>query len=164
MSREKIVDTLVRDHHLDVEQAYLLNLIPVIELMWADDRLQQAEISLLYEYAIQWVSLLSADSDGAQVVSIAQVNQFIERYTHERPAPKLLAALGELAHQFMEAAPETMLNNGRDQQLIDHCLDIAAASVTQYPYDRRSRITSAEKKLLTQLISRLSSSASKAAV
>lgn len=155
MPRQRIVETLVRDHQLDSEHAYLLNLIPIIEIMWADGRLQNAEISLLYEYTTQWLSILAADADGDSVVSTEQANAFITRFTQARPEPKLLASLKELSHQFMQAAPETMLSDGRDQQLIDFCLDISAAAVSKYPYERRSRITADEKVLIVGLIQRL---------
>lgn len=155
MPRQRIVETLVRDHQLDSEHAYLLNLIPIIEIMWADGRLQNAEISLLYEYTTQWLSILAADADGDSVVSTEQANAFITRFTQARPEPKLLASLKELSHQFMQAAPETMLSDGRGQQLIDFCLDISAAAVSKYPYERRSRITADGKVLIVGLIQRL---------
>lgn len=155
MSEEELLDRLVNEFGLQREHVYLLNLVPLIEVMWADGRLQDAELSLFYQYATEWLVELSRDSEGEPIVSAEQANAFIDQFTRERPDPRLLQQLRDLAFQFIEATPQTMRKDGRDQELIDWCMDIAAAAVAEYPYHKRDRVTQAEKELLRSLIRRL---------
>ncbi|HSC81942.1 MAG TPA: hypothetical protein VLC08_16425 [Chitinolyticbacter sp.] len=163
MSLQHIADELVHSHQLAEHDLYLLNLVPIIELMWADGKVQPAETSLLYEYAISWVAHLSSEAGGEVIVSAEDVNRFILRFLEQRPDPALLARLSELALEWLNASPGLIRNNGRDRELIDYCLDITAAAVANYPYEKRERIVAAEKTLLLKLIQELGYSAHRAA-
>ncbi|WP_028451160.1 hypothetical protein [Chitinilyticum aquatile] len=155
MPRQRIIDELVNAYGLAEHDIYLLSLVPVIETMWADGKLQSAEIGILNDYAINWMSHLASAADGELVVDAAQVNAFIERFTRERPEPALLAGLSELAFEWMKASPQLVSNCGKDRELYDYCLDIAAAAVSTYPYDRRARIIEAEKAVLHRTLQAL---------
>ena len=57
-------------------------------------------------------------------------------------------------HRLRELSVQ-LLNLSSDENLrrnvLDSCLDLAAIAVTRYPYERRDRVMSAEKRVLHEL-------------
>ncbi|MBE9609483.1 hypothetical protein [Chitinilyticum piscinae] len=148
MPRQRIIDELVSQYGLNETDVFLLNLVPILEIMWADGKLQDAEISILNEYACEWLAYLAEVADGELIVEPEQINAFIERFTRARPDPELLAGLSQLAFEWINASPKLMRERGKTRELYEYCLDIAAAAVSQYPYGRRARIHEEEHRVL----------------
>jgi hypothetical protein len=153
--REKMIDELMREHQFGNGDIYLLELIPLIEMIWADGHNQQAEVDLLYTYAVKHIANLTELTDGEPPVSIDEVNQFIQRFMEKRPDPHLLKDLRHYATKLCFNTHDAKLNHQGKQELLHYCMDIAAASVTCYPYDQHQRVMDNEKTLLLELIDEL---------
>jgi hypothetical protein len=145
------LETLVGEFGLTPETVYLLPLVPLIDVMWADGVIQPSEISIFYECLTRHLADLCNQADGEEVVSIAAAEKFAGDLLNTRPDPEKLHRLRELAVQVLNLSPDTKLRNS----VLDSCLDLAAIAVTRYPYERRDRVMSAEKRVLHELFESL---------
>ncbi len=145
-----MLSDLVRQYNLSEVDIYLLDLIPLIEMMWADGKNQEVEIKILCEFALKHVVQLTKHAHGEEVVSISQVNTFIERFTTERPEPAFLKQLREfVVASFKDYDTDT--RKEKSHQILFYCMDIAAACIsTDDPVV--ARIGKEEKYLLLEIM------------
>lgn len=148
MDAQNIFDQLAKEFDLKPADYYLLDLIPLIEIMWLDGKNQPAEIKILYQFVIEHIAFLD-QAAGAQAITVEDANDFLERFAHQKPAPELLREL----HQIVIKAEHT--SEQRKINILEYCLDISAACVRQYPYRIRDRIQGVEKVFLLKLFSEL---------
>ncbi|NOQ16710.1 MAG: hypothetical protein GQ581_06585 [Methyloprofundus sp.] len=144
MDSQYIFEQLALEFDLKSADYYLLDLIPLIEMMWLDGKNQEGELKILYQFVLEHIAYLD-EAAGVQVVSIAEANDFLDRFAHNKPPQKLLTAL----HEFI--AQEKGVAEHRKVDILEYCLDISAACVTNYPYDIRDRIHDYEKTFLLKL-------------
>ncbi len=137
-------EQLAAEFDLKAADYYLLDLIPLIEMMWMDGKNQEGELKILYQFVLEHLAYLDQVA-GVQVISIAEANDFLDRFAHHKPPQRLLTAL----HKFV--AQEKGVAESRKHEILEYCLDIAAACVTHYPYDIRDRIHDYEKTFLLRL-------------
>lgn len=156
LTREEILREIVTNYDLKPHHIYLLDLIPLIEMIWADGKAQSSETSLLYEYVVRHLAELGNEAGGEDVISIEEVNAFLDRFLSVRPDPTLLKKLRELALTLNQQHSEPQTSHRRGTTLLNFCLDIAAAAVKDYPYGKHERIMEAEKRLLMEIMSALS--------
>ncbi|MDG4553808.1 MAG: hypothetical protein P9E24_06120 [Candidatus Competibacter sp.] len=127
---EEIATFLERDCGLDRKHIYLLELIPLIEMMWADGKNQAAEIHLIHRYALEHLARLQ-DAAGQTVLSAAEVNDFLSRLVHHRPNPDLLRQLCALAQSsafsFHNSDPATRAASRRS--VVENCFKIAISNI-----------------------------------
>lgn len=145
------LETLVGEFGLTPETVYLLPLVPLIDVMWADGVIQPAEISIFYECLTRHLADLCNQADGEEVISIAAAEKFAGDLLNTRPDPGKLHRLRELAVQVLNLSHDARLCDS----VLDNCLDLAAIAVTRYPYERRDRVMSAEKRVLHELFESL---------
>lgn len=151
MTWNDTLESLVSDFGLTPETVYLLPLVPLLEVMWADGVTQPAEVSIFYDCLTRHLAELANEANGEEVVSVEETEQFAHEWLQHPPDAERLRRLSELAVQLLntEGKVETR------RTILDNCLDLAAIAVTRYPYERRDRIMSAEKAVLLELIQRL---------
>jgi hypothetical protein len=145
------IQTILERHNLQPNAIYLLELIPLIEMIWADDMNQGEEISILQDFTIRHLANLSNSAEGLEVISVEEANSFIDHFMKERPSKELLADLKGLAMQKLEAE----LSSNTREMVIDYCMDIAAACVTEYPYSSSERVQAQEKAAISELVQTL---------
>lgn len=126
------------------EQVYLIDLLLLIEMAWADGRIQEAEVDILVDYLKTHVKNINRLS-GCKVVSEKSAIEFVQKYLKSRPDPLMLSEIERLV-------AEIRINNKPEQEaecnrmaVLNGCLDIAASAVTKYPYGLTERFTSEEK-------------------
>jgi len=156
---DKVMQELAKyleKYQFEESHLYLLELIPLIEMIWADGRNQEAEIKLLYRFTIEHLSRTSREDSEVGIVSEADLNHFINRFLSKAPDPNMLKDLREACLLKLEKTPS--LNQALDSKeaIIDYCMDIAAACVKTYPYKFDERIVKQEKELLTEIVNALS--------
>ncbi len=152
LSREEVLNLMDSQFGITGNQVYLLDLIPLAEMLWVDGKNQPEEINLVYEFAINHIAELSSHVEGEELLSESEINDFMRRFIHTRPSKELLSALRTLANSFIFQNQDVKQNEQRKQRIIDFCIDIASAAVTQYPYDRHDRFIDEEKQLLSELM------------
>ncbi len=152
MGNSYTLDTLIRDHGLQGSDIYLLDLIPLIEVIWADNQNQEPELKLLYQFAIEHTAKINNAASGTEVISADAVNGFLDRFAHQRPDQALLRDLRQIALERSTAHADLEHVQARHRTILQYCIDIAAACVAQYPYERHERVMEQEKALLLELM------------
>ena len=147
MTWNDVLESLVSDFDLTPDKVYLLPLIPLIEVMWADGMTQPPEIGVFYDCLTKHLADLSNHADGEEVISIEDAERFANGLLSTRPDPEKLRRLSDLSVQLLNISDEEK----QRRTVVDNCLDLAAIAVTRYPYERRERIMSAEKRVLIAL-------------
>ncbi|GAB4352154.1 MAG: hypothetical protein Kow0060_01750 [Methylohalobius crimeensis] len=127
---------------------YFLDLIPLVEMIWADGHNQREELRILSDFALDHMEELN-EIVGAEVVTPADLKDFLRRYGEQRPPRGLLASLREIACRRLHRRSESQ---DKGQAVFMCCLDIAAACVDRYPYGMRQRIMERERQLLLALM------------
>ena len=152
LDRQAILYEIVHEHGLDPLDFYLLPLMPLIEVCWADGKIQKAEAELLLDFTRRWLSLLRQDAGGENIVSIQQAQRFIDRFMKQRPPQAELERLRELAIHMLEQNSDEARVKQNERTVLEYCIDIAAAAVNSYPYEIRGRVMEEEKALLLELM------------
>lgn len=141
MDQQARFEQLQREFNLKDSDFYFLELIPLIEMIWADGMNQASELKILYQFVIEHIAKLDQLS-STPVISVEDANSFLDRFAHQKPNPRLL---DELMTLFFD-------KNSLDKRtILQYCLDIAAACITQYPYQFQDRVMQNEKRILEKL-------------
>jgi hypothetical protein len=152
MTRDEILAALESEQGVPARFIYLLDVIPLVEMLWADGRNQEAEIGLVKKFLLEHVADLDNAVEAEAPVGAADINDFLDRFVYRRPDPGVLERLKELAHWNVANTHEAV---SRSETVLDYCLDIASAAVTHYPHGYHERFVEAEKHALKDLIANL---------
>lgn len=155
MSRTDTLDHIVRTYRLDDTHVYLLELVPLLEMMWADGLNQPSEMRIIYSFAIEHAARLSKAAYGQEVISDKQINAFLDRFAHVRPPGGLLRDLRQIVWELLGDGAHGD-NPTSQRSLLDVCIDIAAAC-DQAPgrWPAGSRVVEQEKALMLELMQTL---------
>ncbi|WP_317706536.1 hypothetical protein [Methylomarinovum caldicuralii] len=129
---------------------YFLDLIPLVEMVWAEGHNQEAELRILEAFARRHMEELNGLL-GYQAVTERDLENFMDRFARRRPPQALLAKLRTIAcHRVRRRSSGEMADKAG--RILEYCIDIAAACVTRYPYSLRERIMEGERRLLGELL------------
>ena len=151
-ARAEIVQELSELHGFDELDVLLLPLVPLVEMVVADGRVQQAEIDILKDYTLRLLVALKEQSDGMAVVPKARAADFINRMLCLPPNSERIKRLRHPCLRLIQLDSNARSVAEQERTLLEYCLDIAAASVVGYPYSIRGRVVQPEKRLLAELI------------
>jgi hypothetical protein len=151
--RQEALRVLEEDSRLSERMIYLLDVLPLVEMLWADGRCQQAERILIDEYLREHVAWLNAQVPGSRILEDADIDRFVAEFIERRPPAALLDALSEFAYA-QHASGRSAVPDSRER-VIDFSLDIASAAVTTYPFGPHERFEPEEKKIFMKLVRRL---------
>ncbi|THB75922.1 MAG: TerB family tellurite resistance protein [Desulfobulbaceae bacterium] len=137
-------------------EVYFIDLVLLCEMAWADGTIQVAEREIIFSYLDHHVNSINRLA-GCNAVTHKEARQFLARFLDERPDISQLDAIREVfsAVRLDNKDPEVVENTRTD--ILNACLDIAASSVTKYPYGLKERFTEEEKEYyhkLTDLLQR----------
>ena len=124
-------------------QVYLIDLALLCEMAWADGKIQNGELEILFSYLDHHVNSINRLA-GCQVVTFEEAKTFLLYFLMEKPE-KEFDVIREVvaAVRITDKDPEVIENTRND--ILNACLDIAASSVTTYPYGLSERFTAEEK-------------------
>jgi hypothetical protein len=149
-SREEILEQL-SSLGITGKDVYFIDYIPLIEMIWADGMAQKGEVDILYDFLKNHVLHLNQTA-GYKAFKLEDAVKFVSRFLRKRPSPEILKTLRNLAacsgccredHRKRELFKDSMLAI---------CIDIAASSVTKYPYGLHERFNAAEKKCFFEIL------------
>jgi len=146
------VSQFLRQYHLEEQHVYLLELIPLIKMIWADGQKQPAEVSILKRFTMNHLATLAARNEGVMPVTVETTNLFMDRFLGSEPSKTMLDDLNRLCVNRLRNHSDLEFSRGRAQEIIDFCIDIAAACAADYPYEFNERIVEQEKTTLKNLI------------
>lgn len=133
-------------------EAYLVDLVPLIEMIWADGDAQPEEVEELHGYARRHVARLNQTA-GYTMLKEADARAFVDRFLRERPDPALLAELRELVAPLRLSSSSEADNEAVRSCLLASCLHIAARSGS--PRGGRRRITDLERAAFFEILDSL---------
>ena len=153
MSRRDVLERLAR-FGVRGNDVYLVDTIPLLEMIWADGVVQPEETALLDAFLTKHVAHLNSLA-GEEVLSLEQARAFVARFTRERPDPGLMRLLREMLPDagLGGEAPHSIARRGA---ILDFCLDIGAACVAGYPGGDHGRFCDDEKKAFAEIFRTLS--------
>jgi hypothetical protein len=134
----------LRDRGIKGKGIYFVAAIPLVEMMWADGKVQPAETVLVEEFVKKQADDMNRLA-GAQLMTQEDGLAFVRPFLRARPAGSLLHLLTSLVPALDLRTSDRTLNEERKRTILDYCLDIAAAAVTEYPYGAHERFDAAEK-------------------
>jgi len=120
-------DALRRLRHFGIRGAdvYLIDLVPLIEMMWADGRVQAGELERLREAVRAHVGRVN-ELAGYAMLKEEHALAFALRFVRERPDPALLAELRSLVRPVRLSSSCEALNQAVRHSLLAASLAIAA--------------------------------------
>lgn len=133
---------------------YLIDVLPLIEMMWADGAIQDVERGLLEKFVGEHVANVNALA-GFPALKPEDAQKFIERFLATRPQPETLEILRKLIPVVRLGSSDNVRNEQHRKAILRWCLDIGASCVTDYPYGDHDRFSEAEKKCFEDIFGSL---------
>ncbi len=133
---------------------YLIDVLPLIEMMWADGAIQDVERGLLDKFVGEHVANVNALA-GFPALKLEDAQKFVERFIAARPPPETLEILRKLIPVVRLASSDNARNEQHKKAILRWCLDIGASCVTDYPYGDHDRFSDAEKKCFEDIFASL---------
>jgi len=143
MTREEAVERL-EQFGISGPDVYLIDLIPLIEMMWADGRVQVPERELFARFTRDHVHSIN-ELAGMELLTADRADRFAARFLERAPDESLMTELRNLVPPARLSSSDEAGNETRRRAIIEWCLDIGAACVNDYPYGSRERFKDAEK-------------------
>src|SRR6185436_8771168 len=131
MTREEAVERL-EQFGISGPDVYLIDLIPLIEMMWADGRLQEPEQELFARFTRAHVQSIN-ELAGMDLLTADRADRFAARFLERRPDDALMTELRNLVPPARLSSSDEVGNEKRRRAIIEWCLDIGAACVNDYP-------------------------------
>jgi hypothetical protein len=144
MTRQEAIDRL-QDFGITGEEVYLIDLIPLVEIIWSDGAVQRSELDVFDVYLEQHVRHINSLA-GYSILTIEAAQAFVKRWLTDRPSAALLATLRSLIPPIRLASSDQEGNEKLRSSLLQGCLDIAASSDTPDPYETIEQFCASEKK------------------
>jgi len=151
--RKEAIDKLLR-YGIDGSMVYLIDVIPLIEMMWADGSAQDSEVAILEEYLRKHVNHINKIA-GHNAISMRDARSFVSRFIHTRPDPELLKELRSLIVPVRLSTSNDALNDALRESLLSACLDIASSAACQYPHTLQERFNPDEKRCFFEILDTL---------
>lgn len=127
------------------EKIYLIDLILLIEMMWADGQAQEGEIEILENYLEQHIANVNKRA-GCKVLCLQDAREFVQPYIEKRPSDNTIKSLRELVDPVSFMVSNDKENRKLKEELLFVCMDIASIATTEYPYPSNGRFDENEKK------------------
>ncbi len=153
MIREEALKNL-KQHGIKGIHIYLIDIIPLIEMIWSDGKAQASEVDILKDYLHKHVDHVNKLADH-EVLTFDIAHDFVLYYLKNRPDPELLKTLRLLVAPVRLSSSDTEANNALRESLLVKCLDIASSAVVEYPYDFCGRFNLDEKKCFFEILESL---------
>lgn len=134
---------------------YLIDLLPLIDLMWADGRIQENEKIIFDVYTENRIDDLNKSFEGAIRLSKDSVMEFFTPYLETRPSPELMKGIGEILNAVLMSSSDQAWSTKVRSSLLATALDIASSNVATYPYKSDERFSLKEKECFFALVQNL---------
>ncbi len=130
---------------------YLVDIIPLIEMIWADGEAHESELAILNEYFHKHVQQIN-EMAGYKVMDFEDAQAFAQRFIKQKPQPESLRMLRSLVGPILLSSSDSHYGDSLLRLLIEACIDIAANAVRKYPYGLHDRFDSDEKRCFFEIL------------
>jgi hypothetical protein len=130
---------------------YLLDIIPLVEMIWADGEAHESELAILDEYMHKRVPQIN-EMAGYKVMTFEDAQAFAHRFVKQQPRPEFLRMLRLMVGPILLSSSNSRYVDPLLKLMIDACIDIAANAVRKYPYGLHDRFDSEEKECFYEIL------------
>lgn len=135
-------------------QVYLVDIIPLLEMMWVDGKVQESEVGIFNEYLHERVRQIN-ERAGCVVIDFNGAQAFAYRFIEEKPNPEFLRRVRSLVGPVALNSSDESYVDSVAKLLIETCIDIGAISVRRYPYGPHERFDEDKKACLFDIVKTL---------
>ncbi len=153
MSREQALDEL-KSYGIEGPYIYLIDIIPLIEMIWADGYAQDSEIHILDNYLVEHVEHVN-EIAGYEMLTLNHARAFVSQFLSKKPNTDLMRTLRSLVNPVRLSSSCQESCQMLKDSLLAVCLDIASISVLEYPYEWNERFNAAEKRCFFEILESL---------
>ncbi len=153
LSREDALEEL-KTFGISGNNVYFIDIIPLIEMIWADGKVQYGEMTIFNDFLPKHVRHLNKLA-GYEAFLLEDVHKFVSRFFNKKPGSELLKTLRDLASEVGIAGSNHDCAAILKESLLTACLDIAASSTVTYPYGLHERFDPAEKTCFFEILDSL---------
>jgi hypothetical protein len=132
-------------------QSYLVDIIPLVEMIWADGEVQESELAILDEYLHKRVQQIN-EMAGYAAIDFQDAQAFAHQFIKQRPLPEVLRKLRSLVGPIILSSSDSRYTDILLESLIGACIDIAANAVRRYPYGLHDRFDLEEKRCFFEIL------------
>lgn len=133
---------------------YLLDVVPLIEVAWADGIVQDMELRLMRKFLEKHVQNINQMA-GSNVLTYDDAYRFLDKFIKERPHPEVMKILRTMVVPLRLQSRNAAKNYKQKINILKFCLDIGSSCVKQYPYEERERFTEEEKTVFMEIMKTL---------
>ncbi|MFP4476584.1 MAG: hypothetical protein ACLFOY_13590 [Desulfatibacillaceae bacterium] len=126
LDREQALAAL-EAHGITGRMVYLVDVLPLVEMMWADGVAQEKEVAILERFLNRHVERVNAKL-GNDPLTPEEVRGFLLRFLVDRPDPELLRGLRRLVAPARLSDMGALSRQMYAKSLLAACMDIASAS------------------------------------
>ena len=130
---------------------YLIDIIPLIEMIWADGEAHESELAILDEYLHKRVQQIN-EMAGYTAIDFQGAQAFAYQFIRQKPLPEFLRTLRSLVGPVILSSSDSRYVEPLTKLMFEACIDIAANAVRKYPYGLHDRFDSDEKRCFYEII------------
>ena len=145
------IQDALKKYGIEGKHLYLLDMIPLIEIAWADGIVQDMEKRLMKEFLEKHIKNIN-EKAGSTVLTYEVGYSFLDRFLKERPHPEVMKILRSLVVPLRFANPDKAKDYEQKINILKFCMDIAASCVKHYPYGDHERFTEEEKIVFLEIM------------
>jgi|SaaInlStandDraft_1057018.scaffolds.fasta_scaffold09644_2 hypothetical protein len=134
---------------------YLIDLLPLIDLMWADGVIQDNEKVIFEVYTQKRIDVINKSFDGAFRLTQKSVEEFFAPFLKKRPDSIMMTAIGDILNAVLMSSSDEQWSDQLRNSLLAAALDIASSNVSKYPYENNERFSLQEKQCFFSLVKNL---------
>ena len=131
--------------------AYLIDIIPLIEMIWADGEAHESELAILDEYLHKRVQQIN-EMAGYAAIDFQGAQAFAYQFIRQKPLPEFLRTLRSLVGPIIMSSSDSRYVEPLTKLMFEACIDIAANALRKYPYGLHDRFDSDEKRCFYEII------------
>ncbi|GAB6909856.1 conserved hypothetical protein [Desulfosarcina cetonica] len=136
---------------IENEKIYLIDLVPLIEMIWADGKIQPGELVILKIWIHKHAAQINQMA-GYKIIRLSDAMEFAQRFLIRQPKPGLLKKIRHCIGPVRMHAKGGSYNHKLLKNILFGCLDIASSSVKEYPYEISGRFSQSEKNLFLDIL------------
>ncbi len=123
---------------------YLVELFPLIEMIWADGINQTKEIEIFYKAVDTVVDQINSHADH-EIFTNSEARTFLSPFLASKPSDTILSLLKQLYVTTLNKVEDPERKKKMVNSFLAYSLDIASSCVASYPYENDGRFDYAEK-------------------
>jgi hypothetical protein len=130
---------------------YLRDIIPLVEMIWANGEAHESELAILDEYLHKRVQQIN-EMAGYAAIDFQGAQAFAYRFIRQKPLPEFLRTLRSLVGPVILSSSDSHYVEPLSKLMFEACIDIAANAVRKYPYGLHDRFDSDEKRCVFEIV------------